>query len=134
MRLASFRRTPPAVEHLRGGASDGSDEMSVLAALKGGLNLPAPLPPAIAVPRGEAVAEQGTHTGRGRALGIGAGVLLKHVLDMLGMTQEIGVVAAKAHRDDVAISARAVEEEAQWVALSKGDDAQERVAPRARRR
>src|SRR2546427_803895 len=67
----------------------------------------------------------------GRALGIGASSVLEHALDMVGMTQEVGVMDAEAHRDDVAIAARAVEEEAQRIAPRGREDAHERVARRA---
>src|SRR5207247_10171387 len=61
----------PALEQLGGGARDDRGEVRVQAGLKGGLDPPAPLAPAVIVHRGKAPAEEPTHTRARRALDIG---------------------------------------------------------------
>ena len=70
---------PPALEHFGGGARNDGSEVRVMARLKGELDLPAPMTPAVAVDHGEAVAEERPHARGGRALGIRAGMVLQHV-------------------------------------------------------
>ena len=59
-------------------------------------------------------------------LPICAMVILQHVLDVVGMTEEIRAAEAESHGDDVAILARAVNEKPQRVLPSHWEYAQER--------
>ena len=132
--LAALGQGSPALEQLSDGARDDRGEVRVQAGLKGGLDLPAPLAPAVTVHRGEALAEEPTHTRDSRALDIGTCVVLQHVLDVVGMAQQIHVVRAESHGDHVAVAAHAVREEAERIAARHGKDADERVAGGTRRR
>ena len=114
--------------------------MSVLAWEERGLHLPAPPPPAFIVHEGETVAEERGHAGGGRPLGVGARIVLEHALDVLGMAHEVDVVDAEPHRDEIAVAARAIEEEARagravpWGRHPREDSRRDLAEPCARGR
>jgi hypothetical protein len=53
-------------------------------------------------------------------------MILQHVLDVVGMANEIHAAKAESHRDDVAILARAVDEKPQRILPSHREHAHER--------
>jgi hypothetical protein len=98
----------------------------VQSGLEGGLDLPAPPAPVLAVHHGEALAEERAHARDGRALGVGARVVLEHVLDVMRMTEQIDAMRAESHGHEVAVAAHAFREEAEWIAAGHGEHAHER--------
>ena len=132
-RLVPRCQWPPALEHLgRGPRNDGS-ELRVLAGLERGLHLPTPLPPAVAINHGQAIAEEPAHARGGRTLGIRARIVLQDVLDVIRMGQQIDLVSAEPHGDHVAMASRAFHEEAEGIASHPREHAYERIARGSRR-
>src|SRR5438093_10900046 len=125
---APLGERPPALEHLRRRPVDGGGELRVVTWMEGGLHLPASLAPALTIDHRQAVAAERAHAWGRRTLGIRVGMVLQDVLDVVGMAQQVDVMRAEPHGDDVPIAPRAVPEEAQGIAPRFREDAHERIA------